>query len=86
MKYLLILLLGAFMALTNPSATDHREAVAEKFDERNPFASMVMLDEFYANSSIRYNDYLIFSTTHDQLSRTTIGAFGCVWVVRSIEL
>lgn len=78
---ILVIVLMAVAALTNPSHSSHREKIKETFKADNPLISAVGGGEVYTRL-VDYHSYIFYSKTTLDDETVSTGIFGVVWVNR----
>ncbi len=76
---ILIIVLMAVAALTNPSHSSHREKIKDTFKAENPLISAVGGGEVFTRL-VDYHSYIIYSKTTLDDETVSTGLFGVVWV------
>ena len=78
--FIAIVAVAILLAVTNPSADSHRDALARDFAQERPLAGAVGLGAVSAKLPT-YQSFVLGSYTTDGGGVTSIGALGMVWVV-----
>ena len=79
--FVAIVAVAILLAVTNPSAESHRDALARDFAQERPLAGAVGLGAVSAQLP-DYQSFVLGSYTTDDSGVTSIGALGMVWVVK----
>jgi hypothetical protein len=75
-----VLVAAVLLAVTNPTAEQHRESIAADFSARRPLAGAVGLGAVSAHFSERHS-FVFGSYTTEGDEVVSIGLLGMVWVV-----
>ncbi len=76
---IIVLLIAILLAVTNPSAQVHRQAIAREFGQERPLAGAVWLGAISAEAPT-YHSFVLGSYTSVGDAVTSIGALGMVRV------
>ena len=79
--FIAIVAVAILLAVTNPSAESHRDALARDFAQARPLAGAVGLGAVSAQLP-DYQSFVLGSYTSGDGGVTSIGALGMVWVVK----
>ena len=80
LRLLFVLAIAILLAVTNPSAESHREAIAADFRAERPLADAVGLGVLTSQLP-EYHSAVLGSHTTAGDDLTSIGLLGMVWVV-----
>lgn len=78
--FVAIVAVAILLAVTNPLAESHRDALARVFVQERPLAGAVGLGAVSAQLPT-YQSFVLGSYTTDDGGVTSIGALGMVWVM-----
>jgi hypothetical protein len=75
-----LLVLAVLLAVTNPSAEQHRKAIAGEFSERRPLAGAVGIGAISAQLT-EMHSFVLGSYMSEGDEVVSIGMLGMVWVL-----
>lgn len=78
--FIIILLAAILLAATNPEFSQHKDVILPRLYEQRAREDnvLVVVTGPVAHARLRYNDYVVFSTTSIGGKTVTIGAAGLV--------